>query len=154
MVSMLALRRELIRLSGEYPECADILNVASLQVRWRASAHRAREAAILKCLRTTPMTVDELCEEIIFYPGRSTHRRMRVAITNELTRLNKLGVVEARDRDGELIMVRRDGKPTRTPYYTAVEPDPRLLGHRRRSRIDATRDNGGVGPFSTTPRRG
>lgn len=151
-VAMLALARELTRLSREHPECADILNVAVVQVRWRSSATRMREAAILKCLNSSPMSVDELCEEIIFYPGRSTHRRLRAAITQDLMRLKDRGTVEARDRDGVPIVFREGGRPTRTPYYGVARVDTDLPGHEPPDPVTEIGDNQVVGSFSAPPR--
>jgi len=146
-VSMLELARGLQQLARDYPDCADILNVAMVQVRWRSAATRERDQAILRCLDSSPMTVDELCEEIIFFPGREAYRRMRPAITRELDRLISQGAVIATDRDGNPLKVRGDGKPTRTPYYEVANGQtPTGVGEQARDQV--------AGPSQTSSRHG
>ena len=139
-IALLECARELTRLAIEHPECADILNVAMVHVRWRSRSTRAREEAIIKCVSHTALTIDEICEEIFINPSRDGHRRMRATITRELERLRGLGVVAAHDRDGEPIQFDSEGRPRRTPYYSEAPP-----GQTPPAAAAAARDNADLG---------
>ena len=103
-----ALGRQLAELAKQYPRHQGPLNRARNQVLVQSRSEEWKQEAVLGSLGAEPLTVGEISEE--------TNLDER-SIGEVLTTLEAKGAAAKCNRNGEPVVIRRDGKPAERVYW-------------------------------------